>query len=152
MKQSNEKSSAKEARLIGLNNQPYMSQWWEETKKFQVMQPGKTVGRQVVTSAVNGVGKVFVGANTIIDRTIDTLTNPKSPEPLRNGDLLPRTQRDVRQLFNGIFSKDAIEHPVGTLVASAVRVINIGTSAITDSVQKLGGGSNVANNNYTTAE
>ncbi len=142
--------SAKEKRLMGRNNQPYMRQWWDEAKGFQVVEPGKTAGGKVVTSTVNGIGKVVVGANTILDRTIDTFTNPQPPEPLRDDDMLPRAQRDARQLFKGIFSKDLFEHPVGTAIASTVRLINVGTSAAIDAVQKVGGGHNNTSNNYST--
>jgi len=140
--------SAKESRLIH-ERQPYMGQWWGETKGFQIVEPGKTAGGKVATSAVNGVGKVLVGATTILDRGIDALTNPKPPEALRDGDLLPRTQRDVRQLFKGIFSKDAIKHPVGTVIASGMRVLNATTSLATDGIQKLGGGHNTSSYNTT---
>lgn len=140
--------SAKEARLI-YERQPYMGQWWEETKGFQVVEPGKTVGGKVATSTVNGVGKALVGVSTILDRGIDALTNPKPPEALREGDILPRTQRDVRQLFKGIFSKDAIDHPIGTVVASGMRILNATTSLATDGIQKLGGGHNKTS--YNTA-
>lgn len=137
--------SAKEARLIyDIESQPYMEQWWKETKGFQVVEPGDGPISSASTAVVNGVGKLFVGATTIIDRGVDQLANPKPPEQLRDGDLLPRTQRDTRQFLKGVFTKEALKHPVGTIIASGMRVINIGTSLVTDGVQKLGGGHNRA--------
>ncbi len=136
-------SSAKEHRLIS-ERQPYMKQWWEETKGFQIVEPGTSIGGRLATSAVNTVGKLGVGLTTIVDRSVDTLANPKPPEALRDGDLLPRTQRDVRQLFAGVFSKEAIKHPIGTVISSGMRIMNATTSLVTDGVQKLGGGENIA--------
>jgi hypothetical protein len=137
--------SAKEERLIYEHeSQPYMDQWWNETSGFQVVEPGRGPISSATTGVVNGLGKLFVGATTIIDRSIDQVTNPREPEQLRSGDLLPRTQRDTRQLLKGIFSTEALKHPIGTIIASGMRVINIGTSLVTDGVQKLGGGKNLA--------
>lgn len=139
--------SAKETRLL-YERQPYMEQWWKETKGYQILEPGKTAGGQVVTTVVNGVGQAVVGATTILDRGVDALTNPQEPEELRD-DILPRTQRDMRQLLKGVISPEAIKHPVGTVIASGMRALNATTSLATDSVQKLGGGRNVAS--YHTA-
>ncbi len=141
--------SAQEHRLVYEKQPSYMRQWWEETTGYQVVEPGKTAVGKVVTSAVNAVGKAGVGATTILDRTVDAVTNPTEPEALRERDLLPRTQRDMRQLYKGIVSKNAIDHPVGTVIASGMRVLNATTSLATDGIQKLGGGRNVSS--YHTA-
>ncbi len=133
--------SAKEMRLV-YERQPYMKQWWKETQDYQIVEPGKTISGKATTSIVNGIGKVAVGATTFLDRTVDTLMNPKRPEALRNDDLFPRTQRDLRQLFELIFSADAVKHPIGTVVSSGMRVLNATTSLATDGIQKLDGGKN----------
>jgi hypothetical protein len=141
--------SAREMRLIDLNKE-YVDQWWNETREFQVVEPGTSAGGKAVTSAVNGVGKILVGASTIIDRGIDTLTNPQRPQALREGDLLPRTQRDFRYLYELVMHPvEAIKHPIGTVISSGMRIMNATTSLATDGIQKLGGGK--TNSSYHTS-
>jgi len=136
--------SAKEQRLCRREAQPYLDQWWRETKGYQMLKLGDDPVSKTGEVIGNIIGKVAVGATTVIDRTVDRFTNPNPPEPLRNDDLLPRAQRDTRQLVKGIFSKNTLKHPIGTVLSSGVRVFGIATSALTDGAQKLGGGKNLA--------
>lgn len=124
--------------------QGYIDQWQREARGYEMVKLGNDPLSKTAEIMANIVGKVGVAATTIIDRGADQLLNPNPPEPLRNDDMLPRAQRDTRQLFKSLFSENTLKHPIGTAVSSVVRVIGIGTSAVTDGLQKLGGGRNLA--------
>ncbi len=128
-----------ESRLI--HREGYMGQWGREARDFKLVEPGKGIGA-IVTAPVNLVGKAVVGATSLIDRGIDQFTNPNAPVELRSDDFLPRAQRDLRQMYEGVFSKTALEKPVGTIVSTTMRAFNVVQSATIDAVQKVLGGRN----------
>jgi hypothetical protein len=129
-----------ESRLIHVEG--YGKQWVDEMKGFQLVEPGKSTLGQVSTGVVNTVGKVGIGVTTALDRLADRVFNPNAPEPLRNGDFMPRTQRDLRQLKDNIFSSNALKHPIGTAASVVVRGAGAIQSFAVDSLQKILGGRN----------
>ncbi len=129
-----------ESRLIHVEG--YGRQWWDESKDFKLVEPGKSAVGQVSTGVINTVGKVGVGVTTALDRLADRVFNPNAPEPLRNGDFMPRTQRDLRQLKDNVFSSNALKHPIGTAASVVVRGAGVISSAAIDGLQKILGGRN----------
>ena len=143
MMNQNWSQSAREKRLCR-QTQPYLDQWWRETQGYKMVSLGDDPISETAETVMNFVGQVGVGINTILDRTVDRLANPQRPVELAPDALLPRTQRDTIQLLKGVFSKEALKHPIGTALSSTMRVFGIGTSFLADGFQKVGGGKNLA--------
>jgi hypothetical protein len=73
----------------------HVQQWWQETKDYNIID--KNID-SVAADIVNGIGKVLHGIGTVSDAAVNQMVSSKKPEALRDADMLPRTQRQVRQI------------------------------------------------------